>query len=329
MNKTRPFLHFNSENDYYYHLGMILILFILYGFYKNGILPFLNQDATIFQMLRPLLLPIMGFGVGIFVDYLIWWQSNEKIIWTSSPYYGTLITMTLPMKSNMIIVGILLFALLFLFRKLEKNKWNINGLIVTKCLFVLLFTFLAKVSFQNNTESTNTIVYSILDIFFGRNVGGVAITSIFLSLISYAYLWFYYYYKKSIPIYLLGTFVVVSLIFELILPTGNLLLFLLNPSLIFASIFFATEIKSSPYTKTGYQIYGIVSGLLAFVFIKFLHTIEGVYLALTIMSLLVPVIDNLAYSYEKKNKKFCRTPLLQKNSLKQLDLPKKKKCIKN
>ena len=329
MNKTHPFLHFDSDNNYYYHIGMILFPLIFYGFYKNGILPFLNQDANLYQMLKPLLFPFIGFAIGLLVDYMIWWQNSEKVIWTSSPFYGTLITMTLPLTSNLFLVGILLFLFLFFFRKLEKTKYAMNGLFGTKFLFVILLTFLAKVPFQNPTESTNLVIYSTLDIFFGRNLGGISTTSIFLMLLAYAYLWFYYYYKKSIPIYIIITFIILSLIFELILPTGNLLTFLLNPSLIFASVFFAPEVQASPYTEFGQRIYGVGCGLLSFLCIKFVNTLEGVYIALAIMGLFVPILDKLSYLYEKKNKKFCRNAFIQKRNLGEKKNPIEKKNTSN
>lgn len=216
MNKDQPFLHYDTENSYQFHVAIVLIPLILYGFYKNGILPFLNQDITLIPLLRPLFFPIIGYGIGLIVDYIVWWQGDQKKIWTNCPLYGVLITMTLPLNANLFLVALLLLGSLLGFRYLEKTKWKVSNLLTTKIIFILLFSILAKVSFMNATETNQTIVYSLLDTFFGRSIGGIASTSIFWMMIAFFFLSFDYYYKKEIPIYTIITFILLSLLFEML-----------------------------------------------------------------------------------------------------------------
>ena len=304
--KPTPMLHYDAENSYFYHLILSLIPLILYGWYKNGILPFLAQDVSWFQMFRPLFFPILGFLIGLLWDYGK--NKRKKISLSLSSIYGLILSMTLSINMNLLLVCLLEGLCFFLFSMLEKLPWKVNTLLGTKFIFVLGFSIIVKIPFSNIMESTNPIFYSLIDLFFGRNIGGVASTSILLMLCSYAFLSFDYYYKKRIPLYTFFSFTITALIAELIIPTGDLLKFLLNPSVLFASIFLASEITSSPYTEKGGCFYGLLIGFTSFFSTRFFSQEEGIYLTLFLVSLLVPLMDNIGYQIEKKNQKFCRMP---------------------
>ncbi len=330
MNKTRPYLHYDLENSHYFHLGIVLLPLIIYGCYKNGLLPLLNNDISIFEFVRPLLFPIIGFGVGLLVDYVIWWNSKEETIFNNTPYYGVLITMTLPIHANIFVVAILLFFSFLLLNKIKKSKWKPSLLFTTRMIFFLIFSLIAHVSFKNATEQTNMVLYSLLDVFFGRNIGGIHSTSIFWMLFAFFILWFDFYYKKEIPLILIITFICFSFLFEFIFPTGNFLKAILNPSVWFAAIFYATDSTSSPYTESGKIIYAVSIGILCFFITRWFSEQEGIYISIFIISLLVNFIDSFAYKLEKKNKKFCRFLILKKENFikqeaKKFEIPKLKK----
>ena len=310
--KKQPCIHYDKENSYFYHLFIALVPFLFYGWYKNGILPFLSKDIAWFQMFRPLLFPIVGFFIGLCSDYLMKHMKEKKRVLTLHALYGMLLFMTIPLQANLFLVGIFVLLAFCLFSVLEKTKWSINTLLATKGLLILILTFICKVSYANATESTNVVFYSLIYIFFGRSVGGVASTSIFFMIIAYLFLTFDFFYKKRIPIYTFLSFTFLALILELITPTGNLMKFLLNPAIFFASIFFASEITSSPYTETGCVIYGVINGLLGCFLSRFFSFQEGIYLSILLNSLFVPVIDRISYKIEKKKHKFCRMPKAKK-----------------
>lgn len=309
MNKERPLLHFDPENSYIYHIGIALLPLILYGFYKNGLLPFLNQDASFFIMIKPIFMPLCMMGIGALVDYLFFLKSNQKTIWTHMPLFGLLIGMALPINANIFLTSILLFALLYGIRFLAmKIHHQISPLFLTISILLLLLTFVGGVNFLNSTESTHTLLYNIPDIFFGRSVGGISSTSIFWMLISFGYLCFDYYYKKEIPVTILGTYFLLTILFELFLPSGDLLKSLLNPTVFFGSIFIACEMRYSPYSNTGKILYSILIGVLGFFLLKFMNASVGFFLAITIVSLFVPIIDEMCLKISKKNDKFRRMP---------------------
>lgn len=299
----RPGLHFTKENNYLMYVLFALLPLIFYGFYKNGILPLLNQDTSFLKIFSPLLFPILGIGIGLLVDYIIWWKSNSENIWTSTPIYGLIISMTLPINANVFVVGILLFFLLYGTRLLEKKKIKINPFWISKGIISILLSILAGVSFANASE-LQSLHYSIIDIFFGRDVGGICTTSIFFIIISYIFLSFTHFYKKEIPLYIIGTYIILSFAFELILPSGDLLKTILNSSIFFGSVFVATDINHTPYTERGILLYSISCGILAFLFTRFLSSTEGIYLSLLFIGFFVPIFDIIALKRKEKKRNF-------------------------
>ncbi len=329
MNKTQPYLHYDSESSYLYHIGAALLPLIIYGFYKNGLLPLLNRDITFLEILRPLLFPLFGFLIGCLVDYICFLNSEKDTIWTHMPIYGTIIMMTMPLKANLFFMSILLFATFLLIRKLNEKKNILKPLPITKLCFVLLLTIMAHINFLNPTEQAQTMVYSTIDILFGRNIGGISTTSILWMVIAYAYLWFDYYYKKEIPLYSMAVYIGLCLLFEILFPTGNLVKNILNPSMIFASIFVATDIISSPYTDTGKMLYGLFIGLTGFFAIRLINSIDGVYIGIGLLWMIVPFLDKIGYRLEEKNDKFCRKAHFEKKEMKPKSFPKMKKNFPN
>lgn len=302
MNKERPKLHFDTENTYTFHMVLALLPLIIYGFYKNGILPFLNQDIGFLSMLKPLLLPLFGLSSGALSDYLVWWGSDETTIWTRSPLYGLLLGMMLPINANPIVVVILLTITFYLFRRLKIKK--ISPLFSINMLLIILLIIIAQVKYQNMSEMNHPIIYSLLDVIFGRNVGGVCTTSILWSLISFIYLWFDPYYKKDIPLYLLGSYFITALLCEMIVPSGDYFQTILNSSVFFGSIFIASEIKYSPYMEKAKSIYGILIGILCFFFTRFLWKEVGIYISIFIVSIFVPILNQMAIKIEEKKTSF-------------------------
>ena len=313
MNKTRPNLHFQKENTYTYQIWIALIPLLCYGFYKNGILPFLNQDANVFQMLRPILFPLIGILIGCVIDYFIWKKGKKEQVWTNMPLYGLLTAMTIPLGTNPLVFAFLL-AIIFLITR--KIKWKINPLFLSVGLFAIIFPIICNASFANISEKNHTFIYSIVDIFFGRNTGGVFTTSIFWTVLSFLYLCMNPYYKKEIPLYLIGTFCLLTFVFEMILPTEDFLKSLLNSSVFFGSVFISSEMYYSPYTEKGKIIYSISTGILGFFLTRFLSPISGIYISILIISFFVPFIDDFAVFLDEKKNNFCR--------MKKMELPKQK-----
>lgn len=309
MKNSKPYLHYKKENNYYAFLFYALFPLMIYGWYKNGLLPFLNHDINWTLLFRPLMFPFFGFGAGVLCDLLIWWKSEKTTIWTEYPFYGLILGMIMPIQANPWFFLIILFLVFYGIRFIRKERRK-NALPILSMVMLCLFCILGSVSFFNQSEIDHTLIYSLMDQFMGRSVGGVCTTSIFFSLIGYGILCCNYYYKKEIPCYILGTYVILCLIFEIFFPTGDLLKTMLNSSVVFASIFLGADMLSSPYMIEAQRLYGILIGMLGFFLIRFYSPILGIYISIFILSFFVFIFDQIASKLKRKNDNFCR---MQKN----------------
>lgn len=145
---------------------------------------------------------------------------------------------------------------------------------------------------------------SYWDLFLGNRVGCLGETSTLALLIGAAYL----LYKKQIKIHTPLFFILTVGIFS-ILMGGDGLFNVMSGGLILGAFFMATDIVTSPLTKSGKIFFGIGCGLLT-ILIRFKGgTPEGVCYAILIMNMLVPLIDQYT-----KPKRFGTVSLRSKKS---------------
>jgi Na+-transporting NADH:ubiquinone oxidoreductase subunit B/electron transport complex protein RnfD len=78
---------------------------------------------------------------------------------------------------------------------------------------------------------------------------------------------------------------------------------LLAGGLLFGAMFMATDPVTSPFTKIGKYIYGILCGLLTFLIRSFSGYMEGVMFSIVIMNAFVPLIDHIVMSLSYKEVK--------------------------
>lgn len=300
MNNQRPYLHFKNTSDYIIHLLISLLPLLCYGLYKNGILVFLSDDTSFLGILKPLSFPFLGCLAGAMTDLFFWWKHRNKKIWTFLPVQGLIMGMSMPIGANIFLF--FLFSLLFfsIFRAIQKKYSWISPFILTTCLLMVLFISLGKISFANNAELHHEYIYSMIDILFGRSIGGVCSTSIFWMMIAFLFLSFNFYYKKEIPLTIFGTYFIAAIVFEVILPSGDVLKMILNSSVIFSSLFLASDITSSPYMDGAKIAYSIMIGFLSFLFNRFGNPFLGIYISTATISLFVPIFNQLSIKFTRK-----------------------------
>ena len=131
------------------------------------------------------------------------------------------------------------------------------------------------------------------NLFFG-NVGGViGETSALLLLIGFVYLLIRGFVDWRIPVAYIGTAAILGWIFGS--PEGlfkmNILFYIFSGGLMLGALFMATDMVTSPITKSGRWIFGIGCGILTVVIRRWGGYPEGVSYSILLMNLLVPIIN--------------------------------------
>ena len=137
-----------------------------------------------------------------------------------------------------------------------------------------------------------TAQYSLSDMFIGLIGGSAGEVSAMMLLIGGLYLIFRRVISWHTPVAYIGTVAVLTFLF----PQGNdaltyMLYNVFGGGLMLGAFFMATDYVTSPVTKEGQLIYGLVCGLLT-VFIRYFGSYpEGVCYSILIMNCLVWIID--------------------------------------
>ena len=149
------------------------------------------------------------------------------------------------------------------------------------------------------TIYSNLIGYKALQNLFWGNVGGVlGETSVIALLIGAAYLAYKHIIEWRIPTFYISTVFILTYIFG-----GNNGLFsasvlvsffhIFSGGLILGAFFMATDMVSSPITKTGRILFGIGCGIITVLIRLKGGYPEGVSYSILIMNLFVPLLDKL------------------------------------
>jgi len=289
MNKA-PYI--NTKNDVANLVKVLIIAtipLIIYGFFKNGIIPYSKDSNNVYELFKPILLPISGLAVGVYINVI----NNKRQKQALLPIYGLLAGCIMPMKTNLILFLVITFLVLFFINRI-KNKITINQSALIYLIIIAISLILGNLTFKNNYEATTDIAYSFIDIIFGRSFSGISCSSIILSIISYTYLSFNPIYKKNIPISIISTVFALLLIQAFFIsPFTATMMKGFSGYLFFASIFIAPDSNNTPYTKIGRSVYGIVIGILTFILSLFMSIRYGIFISILIASLFTKIFNNL------------------------------------
>jgi len=262
---------------------------LAYGFYKNGILLYLNDVIKIDKVFLILLYPLIGVLCAIVVNLIKYKRIKLDYLVLS----GLLVGMMMPYNFNIFVYAFGIFGLLFGATFLEKFiRFNVPGVI--KVCLVLFILFVSKYSYANVLEASNNYAYSFSDIIFGRQVGGVFSSSFLWTLIALIYLCTDYYYKKEIPIFsylTYGLIIVVSMFFtkDLNWTINNLV----ASSPLFVFTFAAPISIYSSYTPKGKIIFGIIVGIITGVLTLLIGNLEAAIIAVAVTSFFKDIIDKI------------------------------------
>ena len=226
----------------------------------------------------------------------------------SAAVTGLLIAMNIPSTLNVgyEIVGCI-FAIIVvkqLFGGLGQNF--MNPALAARCFLLIAFTG-PMTNFVTDTYSGATPLAvlkpgaepaqatSLLTLFIGKHAGVIGETSVICLLIGAAYLLIKKIISWRIPVTYIATFAVLIFLFA---PGHQfeaeyLLKELCAGGLVLGAFFMATDYVTSPITPMGKIVFGVILGILTFIFRMFGGSAEGVSYAIIFSNLLVPLIERV------------------------------------
>ena len=278
----------NNENKILVKYILLLIPFLIYGFYKNGILLYKGEYVNIFYMFKPLILTI----ISILISYLFTKYKKEDFI-SYRLYLNILSSLIVLPNTNIFIYLIILFLvnILYTFKK-------VNISLITILLLIIVSMIFSKYLFLNVYEESVNHSYSITNYLFGNGSGGISNTLFIYSILVFIYLICDFSYKKHIVVTSLTVYYILLIISFVIFKKFDYNL-LLNNNLVFSFIFLNTISIFTPYTKGGCYLYGFILGLISFCF-SFIDINLGIYLINLILSFTYLYFDKLILKISSK-----------------------------
>jgi hypothetical protein len=290
MNKVC--LHKNiSKTELIYFEYLAIMLPILYGFYKNGILLYASHVINLFGIFRPLMFILIPFLISEVNEYF----KRHKFILTNSSFYWTCVSLFIPPRMSLISYTIILIIAISLtyYRKLK-----INMPVLTKLIIVAFLLIVNQYNYSNILEATTKYSFSFLDLIFGRSIGGLCSTSLVYAFICYIILSIKGYYKKEIPAVFMITYFILAIIISLL--TKNYNLFTNIAGIILAVSLFGTQNNTTPFMPKARIIYAVFLGFLTIILNLIFNNYEGIFIAIFLANFSVSYIDNLIYGINLK-----------------------------
>ena len=162
------------------------------------------------------------------------------------------------------IVGVLIYNLN---RKCLYNN-HLNNIAISKLLITFFLMVLNKNNYLSLYQEQVNSLYTTSDLLWGASIGSIGSNNLIILILSYLLLSNISIYKKDIPGYAFLSYILTLGIYGLI--NNNLIALMkltLNSTVLFSIIFVSSINISSPVGKKLRRIYGILVGILSFIFL--------------------------------------------------------------
>lgn len=244
-------------------------------------------------------------------------KRNTTVTDLSACLTGILLGLNLPSNIPlwMAVIGsvVAIVVVKQLFGGLGKNFANpaITARIVLLVSFPTAMTNYINPAFSTDFSSVNAITsatplvnseaYTVKQLFLGLHSGSIGETCAILLIAGGIYLIVRKVISPVIPLSFVGTFAVLSFIFNLtsnsVLNSGILTLkAVLSGGLLLGAIFMATDYVTTPRLNKARTVYGIGCGIFTFIIRYFGSLPEGVSYAILLMNIITPHLDNIFIS---------------------------------
>ena len=323
----------NSTSNMMYTILITLIPFIIYSTFKNGIYPIIKGYGNLYLVFKPLIFVVVASLFGMITEYIYYYLKKDKrdfySLFTESyaiipgVFLSLIISINTPIW--LVIVGSIIASLSkILMGGLGKNILNpaLTGSLFITVIFSSLVggylnpyevdTISSATPLSNMTASGYLVTYdnlvkpfgSLFNFLFGNIPGAIGETCSILCIISFIYLTYKKIIKWRISSSYVGMVVVISLIICLTKGIGLwfILFNVLSGGLLFGAVFMATDPVTTPITRRGQIISGILMGIIT-MGIRYLTPLpEGVLISILIVNIITVFINKLSIKlYGKDN----------------------------
>lgn len=323
----------NSTSKMMYSILIVLVSFIIFGVFKNGIYPAVKGYGNLYTVFKPLIYIIIPAITCLLVEYLYYLIKKDKkgvyelfgehFAIIPGVFLGLITSINTPIW--LLILGSIIASLSkLLFGGFGKNKLNpalVGALFVTVIFSSFLGGYLnpyevdtvsSATPLSNMTAESYLVTYDNLvapfgnlwTFFFGNIPGAIGETCSFLAIVALIFLIYKKTVKWRIPVSYLASVAVISLIICIIKDIGLwfVLFNLLSGGLLFGAVFMATDPVTSPMSHKGQIIGGIFLGVSTMV-VRYLTKLpEGVLISILLFNILTILINNLTIKLYSKNK---------------------------
>lgn len=314
----------NTTNNIMTHLLISLIPIIIFSFYKNGIIPYINNTTGIYGLFLPLIVIFLSIITSFVTEFLFFKfcrkskTIKEDLGKSFAIFPGLFVSLILPLNTPLYLVLLASFVASFskvIYGGFGKNLFNpalIGRLFVVSAYAMVLsnaylnsyeIDTLSSATPLSNIAVVDAITYdnivkpygTLTDFFFGTIPGTIGETSTLLILAAFVYLVIKKVIKPIIPITYILTFGLISLLACYINGIGQwyTLFQLFSGGLFFGAVFMATDPVTSPTTKKGQLIYGMFLGILTAYFRFLTPYPEGVLTSILTLNLFARFFDNI------------------------------------
>ena len=310
---------------------IVLIPFIIFATYKNGILPIIKGYGNLYDVFKVPLYTIISLLVGLFTEYIYYLIINKKkdLYTLTNEHFaiipGIFLSLIIPINTPiyLLIVGSFIASLSkVLLGGFGKNTFN--PALVGSLFITLIFasytggylnsyevdTISSATPLSNMTASSYVITYdnlvkpygTLTRFFFGNIPGSIGETSSFLVVIAFIYLLLRKSIKWRIPVTYILTVTLISLYLCFTKDIGLwfILFNILSGGLLFGAVLMATDPVTTPITHKGQILGGIILGTIT-MGIRYLTPLpEGVLISILILNLLTIIINYLSIIFYNK-----------------------------
>lgn len=297
-----------KKNNKELNIDYLIALFplLIYGFYKNYFIVYNRGLITFFDVIKQIVIFLLVIAVAILIPILV--NILQKRKWCDGILRDYTIPLVIifflimPVKYNKFIFLIILAVFVYLNSFLKVNKFSFNRIAFLEVLTLIIMRHFGGIAYESIYESTKELSFTLFNSFFGRSVMNFGTTNIFLILCGFAYLTYRGYYKKEIPLIIIGTYLLSGVGINFLMHKDIFSIFstLITTNILFSTIFVATIPFYSPYTKEGIIIYSILIGLFTSIFSIYFSLNEVIFVIIFIVSLLNNLLDYLVLKVKEK-----------------------------